>query len=91
MPIYYATGSRAKALMWCFFSGITEPIGGILGFAALQQHLVGRSVADEAQPGVPAARVLLLCVVGLALPDEAVLESTRFQQGAETMEQPVPD
>jgi ZIP family zinc transporter len=36
MPIYYATGSKCKALLWCFLSGITEPIGGILGFAALQ-------------------------------------------------------
>jgi ZIP family zinc transporter len=36
MPIYYASGSKAKALFWCFLSGITEPIGGILGFAALQ-------------------------------------------------------
>ena len=36
MPIYYATGSRSKALFWCFLSGITEPIGGIIGFAALQ-------------------------------------------------------
>ena len=36
MPIYYATGSKRKALFWCFLSGITEPIGGILGFAALQ-------------------------------------------------------
>merc|ERR1719238_1564827 len=36
MPIYYATGSKSKALLWCFLSGITEPIGGILGFAALQ-------------------------------------------------------
>jgi len=36
MPIYYATGSKCKALWWCFLSGITEPIGGIIGFAALQ-------------------------------------------------------
>lgn len=36
MPIYYASGSKKKALLWCFLSGITEPIGGILGFAALQ-------------------------------------------------------
>ena len=36
MPIYYATGSRCKAFMWSVLSGVTEPIGGILGFAALQ-------------------------------------------------------
>jgi ZIP family zinc transporter len=36
MPIYYATGSKRKAFLWSLMSGVTEPIGGILGFAALQ-------------------------------------------------------
>ena len=36
MPIYYATGNRWRAFGWSLLSGITEPIGGILGFAALQ-------------------------------------------------------
>jgi ZIP family zinc transporter len=35
MPIYYATGSRTKAIFWTFISGIVEPIGGILGYLAL--------------------------------------------------------
>merc|ERR550514_664657 len=36
MPIYYATGSKWRAFFWSLLSGVTEPIGGILGFAALQ-------------------------------------------------------
>merc|ERR1712085_226136 len=36
MPIYYATGNKWKAFGWSLLSGVTEPIGGILGFAALQ-------------------------------------------------------
>jgi ZIP family zinc transporter len=36
MPIYYATGNKWKAFSWSLLSGITEPIGGILGYAALQ-------------------------------------------------------
>ena len=36
MPIYYATGSKRKAFLWSILSGITEPIGGILGYAILQ-------------------------------------------------------
>ena len=36
MPIYYATGSKRRAFLWSFLSGLTEPIGGILGYAALQ-------------------------------------------------------
>ena len=36
MPIYYATGNRWKAFGWSLVSGITEPIGGITGYAVLQ-------------------------------------------------------
>jgi len=36
MPIYYATGNKWKAFGWSLLSGVTEPIGGILGFAVLQ-------------------------------------------------------
>ncbi len=27
MPVYYATGSKWKAFMWAFLSGVSEPIG----------------------------------------------------------------
>jgi ZIP family zinc transporter len=36
MPIFYATGSKWKAFGWSLLSGITEPIGGIAGYAILQ-------------------------------------------------------
>jgi hypothetical protein len=36
MPIYYATGSKLRAFGWSLLSGVTEPIGGIVGFAILQ-------------------------------------------------------
>jgi len=36
MPIYYATGNKRKAFLWALASGVTEPIGGILGYACLQ-------------------------------------------------------
>jgi zinc transporter, ZIP family len=32
LPIYYATGSKWKALLWSFWAGIAEPIGALLGF-----------------------------------------------------------
>merc|ERR1711957_1077954 len=31
MPIYYATGNKWKAFGWSLLSGVTEPIGGIVG------------------------------------------------------------
>lgn len=35
LPVYYATGNRMKAFWWGALSGITEPIGAILGYLVL--------------------------------------------------------
>lgn len=35
MPVYYATKSRTKAFFWAFMSGVSEPIGGLLGWVVL--------------------------------------------------------
>ncbi len=36
IPVYYATGSRKQAFLWALFSGISEPIGALLGYAVLR-------------------------------------------------------
>jgi len=41
VPIFYATGSRKKAFVWSFLSGLTELIGAFIGFAFLQTFLKG--------------------------------------------------
>jgi len=35
VPVYYATGSRRKAFVLSFLSGLSEPIGALLGFVVL--------------------------------------------------------
>jgi zinc transporter, ZIP family len=44
IPVYYATGSRRKAFWYSFLSGVSEPIGAVIGFLALRSffhsHLV---------------------------------------------------
>ena len=35
LPIYYATGNRRKAFMWACLSGVSEPIGALLGWIVL--------------------------------------------------------
>ena len=35
-PIYYSTGSRKRAFIVSFFSGITEPLGAIIGYLILR-------------------------------------------------------
>ena len=39
VPIYYATGSRKKAFVYSFLSGLAEPIGAILGYIILRSFL----------------------------------------------------
>jgi zinc transporter, ZIP family len=37
VPIYFATGSRRKAFFYSFMSGLSEPIGALVGFFLLLQ------------------------------------------------------
>ena len=39
VPVYAATGSRKKAFLWSFLSGIAEPIGAILAALVLMPLL----------------------------------------------------
>lgn len=36
VPIYYATGSRKKAFWFSFLSGVSEPVGAVLGYLVLR-------------------------------------------------------
>jgi ZIP family zinc transporter len=35
IPIYYATGSRRRAFLYSFLSGVAEPVGALIGYAIL--------------------------------------------------------
>ncbi|TKG96401.1 zinc transporter ZupT [Puteibacter caeruleilacunae] len=39
VPIYYATGSRKKAFWYSFLSGLSEPLGAIVGFIVLMPFI----------------------------------------------------
>jgi ZIP family zinc transporter len=39
VPIYYATGNRKKAFLYSFLSGLSEPLGAIIGFFLLRSIL----------------------------------------------------
>jgi ZIP family zinc transporter len=45
VPIYYATGSRRKALLYSFLSGLAEPMGAGIAFLALHLVFGGAAVA----------------------------------------------
>jgi ZIP family zinc transporter len=42
-PIYFATGSRARGLLWCFLSAIAEPLGGVIAWLAIGDGLTHMS------------------------------------------------
>lgn len=35
VPVYYATGSKKKAFIYSFFSGVAEPLGALIGYTIL--------------------------------------------------------
>lgn len=39
LPIYYATGNRWKAFLWACMSGLSEPVGALLGWAVLANSM----------------------------------------------------
>ncbi|OWY99273.1 Zinc (Zn2)-Iron (Fe2) Permease [Phytophthora megakarya] len=34
-PIYFATGSRCKAMMWCFWSAVAQQVGGLIAYVSM--------------------------------------------------------
>lgn len=39
VPIYYATGNRKKAFLWSFLSGMSEPVGALIGYLLLMPFM----------------------------------------------------
>jgi ZIP family zinc transporter len=39
VPIYFATGSRKKAFLYSFLSGLDEPVGALIGFVLIYSFL----------------------------------------------------
>jgi ZIP family zinc transporter len=42
VPIFYATGSRGKAFIYSFASGLAEPVGAMVGYLVLMPFLSDR-------------------------------------------------
>lgn len=39
IPVYYGTGSRKKALLYSFLSGLAEPLGAMIGYLILMPFI----------------------------------------------------
>jgi ZIP family zinc transporter len=58
VPVYYATGSRKKAFFYSFLSGVSEPVGAIIGFALLY-HFFSDAVFGVIFAGVAGIMVFI--------------------------------
>lgn len=45
VPIYHATNSKKKAMLYCLISGLAEPVGGVLGFLLIHFLFPEMSIA----------------------------------------------
>jgi zinc transporter, ZIP family len=77
VPVYYATGSRGKAILATFLSGLAEPVGALLGYLVLAPFL------SDAMFGAVFG-VIAGAMVFLAL-DELLPAARRYAQGHETV------
>jgi ZIP family zinc transporter len=39
IPVYYATGNRRKAFWYSFLSGVSEPVGAVVGYLVLRPFI----------------------------------------------------
>ena len=39
VPVYYATGDRKKAFLYSFLSGLSEPVGALVGYSILMPFI----------------------------------------------------
>lgn len=60
IPVFYATGSRCKAFAWAMLSGVSEIVGGALGWAVLA-NVVGPD-AYGALFGIVGGMMVMICI-----------------------------
>ncbi len=77
IPVYYATGSKAKAILACAVSALAEPVGAAIGYTILQPYL---------SPAVYGwvFGIIAGIMVYLAL-DELLPAAKRYAKGHETV------
>jgi ZIP family zinc transporter len=73
VPVFYATSSRNKAFFYSFLSGISEPLGAVLGFLVLSPFLTPALLA-----GTLAFAAGIMIYISL---DELLPTAHRYGQG----------
>lgn len=77
IPVYYATGSKAKAILATIGSGLAEPFGAIVGYAVLANYLT--DFVFGAVFGIIAGAMVFLAM------DELLPAARKYAKGHETV------
>ena len=77
VPVYYATGSKSKAILATLASGLAEPLGALIGYLALAPFL--NEYVFGAVFGVIAGAMVFLSL------DELLPAAKRYARGHETV------
>jgi ZIP family zinc transporter len=77
IPVYYATGSRRKAFGYSFLSGVSEPLGAILGYLILRPFLTNQMMGI-----IFAAVAGIMVFISL---DQLVPNAKRFDEGHQSV------
>ena len=59
VPVYYATGSRKKALFYSFLSGFSEPLGAVIGYFLLRSFILNEAMFGWIFAGVAGIMVYI--------------------------------
>lgn len=73
IPIYFATGSRRKGMLYAFISGISEPVGAGIGYLIIYPYL-----SDQVLGIVNAAVAGVMVFISL---DQLIPNAKRYEKG----------
>ncbi len=83
VPIYYATGNRRRAFLYSVASGLSEPVGAIIGYLLLSAFLGGVGEFPSEAVGIMFAAVAGIMVY-ISL-DELLPTSRAYGKGHDTL------
>jgi ZIP family zinc transporter len=77
IPVYYATGSREKAFWYSFASGLSEPLGALVGYFALRPFL-----SDPVMGAIFAAVGGIMVFISL---DQLIPSAKKYDEGHQSV------
>lgn len=77
VPIYYATGSKFKGLLYSFISGLAEPLGALMAYVVLKRFISESTIS-----------IVLILVAGIMITlaiDEMLPEANKYNKKRQTI------